>query len=362
MQFVSMHSRLLFLEIIVYVCTCFLFRNVYSDTSLTVYQDGTGNFTSIQTAIDWLNPGVNGPSLGSVILYLKGYFWERVHIYSNFTNGFRIIGTTANSSRSTRNTTPTTTPSSLSHLPYPPMNDPSQYDFIMYNVSGNSGAGTFNSWTCLIDANNVTLENIVIGNSANNYNKTAAGQSVALHLTGDRIAVYNSYLYGGQDTLYTGRYRSFYSHVYVNGSCDAIFGEGSAIFESSTIVMLNTVTAQKGNGTTAYIFNNSYIDSIEGKNTLLLGRPWGPQSSTIFQNSYMTDGIAPLGWDDWQHSCTSGHSTWCNETFYAEYNNSGPGYVPKARPWWTYQLNGTQDSQWTMARIFYDWVPSFTTL
>jgi len=323
-----------------------LCTSIHGDITVSISSDGTGNFTSIQTAIDWLNPGINGTSLGYVTLLIKGYFWERVHIYSNFTQGMAIIGVSPSISSSSS----TTTSINDTYLPS---------DLIMYNVSGNSGAGTFNSWTFLIDANNVTIYNLGIGNSANNYNKTAAGQSVALHLTGDRISVYNSYIYGGQDTLYTGKYRSYYSNIYINGTCDSIFGEGSAIFESSTIIMINTVTAQRGNGSTAYFFNNSYIDTVDSaKNALLLGRPWGPQAITIFRSCYMSAGIDALGWDDWGHDCTQGHSTWCNETFYAEYNNSGPGYVPHSRPWWTYQLNQTEADSWTMERIFHEWIPS----
>ena len=58
---------------------------------LSVRADGTGNFTSVQRALDSLTPGSN-PSLGHVTLQIEGRFWERVHIYSNFTNGVSIIG------------------------------------------------------------------------------------------------------------------------------------------------------------------------------------------------------------------------------------------------------------------------------
>lgn len=157
----------------------------FADTWVSVTNDGSGDYASVQAALDGLNPGVNGPKLGHVYVAMQGYFKERVVVYSNFTNGVTFIG---------QGTTP------LDSL-------------ITYNVSGNSGIGpcggsggpgTFGSYTVRIDAPNVTMVNMAIANDACEYNHHVAGQSVALHLNADLFSMWNSSLLGAQDTLYTG--------------------------------------------------------------------------------------------------------------------------------------------------------------
>ena len=183
------------------------------DVTLSVRSDGTGNFTSVQRALDSLASGHN-PSLGHVTLTLLGSFRERVHVYANFTRGVTFVGTGA---------------SPLDSL-------------IIFNVSG-AVVGTFSSWTMIVEALNVTLLNIAVANNSNDYNRHVAGQSVALHLNGgsvnalQRVRVYNCSLLGAQDTLYTGSQYSlsYYSNTYINGSVDALFGDSSSVFDACTL-------------------------------------------------------------------------------------------------------------------------------
>jgi pectin methylesterase-like acyl-CoA thioesterase len=91
-----------------------------------------------------------------VTLTLLGTFTERVMVAANFTGGVALVGVGA---------------SPLDAL-------------IKFNMSG-TAVGTFASWTVLIDASNVTLRNAAIANTAFNFNKTRAGQSVALDVEGD---------------------------------------------------------------------------------------------------------------------------------------------------------------------------------
>lgn len=88
------------------------------------------------------------------------------------------------------------------------------------------------------------------------------------------------------------------------------------------------------------------------------GRPWGPNASVVFKSTVLGAGVEKGGWDDWGHDCTSGHSAWCEGVFYAEYNSTGPGAVPKERPWWTHQLSAAEAALWTPAAVLGGWVPT----
>lgn len=297
-----------------------------SDVQYTVRSDGSGNFTNVQAALDFCDPG-NNPGLGRVTLLIKGHFFERVQVYSNFSGGVLFQGEGA-------------TP--LDAL-------------LEYNVSGPAAGGTFNSWSVRVDAPNVTFANVAVANSAYGYNASRAGQSVALHITGDTFACWGCALLGAQDTLYTGEpgIRSLFSGTYINGSCDALFGGSSTVFEDCDIDMSFTVSAHRGDGTTAYLITGSRVTS---PTSVLLGRPWGEDARVVFKDTVMT-GVSRLGWDDWGHDCTKGHSAWCDTVFYAEWNSTGPGADPAGRPWWTHQLNATEAAQWTPAAVLRGWVP-----
>ena len=140
------------------------------DVTLAVYSDGTGNFTSVQEALDACAPGSN-PNLGHVTLLLRGLFVESVEVYSNFTSGVEFIGTGS-----------------------------SPLDALIIN----DRPGTVYSWlsaTVKVDSNDFTARGVGFANNASNYNSTAAGQSLALYLNADRAALDGCALLGGQDTL-----------------------------------------------------------------------------------------------------------------------------------------------------------------
>ena len=146
------------------------FATSRADISLTVFSDGSGNFTSVQQALDWCAPGSN-PSLGHVTLVLQGVFFESVEVYSNFTSGVAFVGTGA-----------------------------SPLEALIIN----DRPGTVFSWlsaTVKVDSNDFFAQNVAFANNASDYNHSEAGQSLALYLNADRAALDSCALLGGQDTL-----------------------------------------------------------------------------------------------------------------------------------------------------------------
>ena len=321
------------------MCVALLICCCGADTTLRVLSGGGGDFASVQAALDSVAPRAGSPALGRLTLRLGGAFRERVVVRANMSGGVDFV----------------------------PDDDAAPRPLISFNVSGAGGAGcngtggpgTFGSYTMTLLSDDVRMRGIDVANDACGYDHKVAGQSVALDVRGDRAAFYGVRLFGAQDTLYTGKGRLYFADAFVNGSCDAIFGDGPAVFERATILMDFTVTAQRGNGTTAYLFLNSTVDALSGgPGSLVLGRPWGPLARTVFSGCALGAGVAPAGWSDWSHNCSSSPNSWCNSTYYAEYNNSGPGWLPTQRVPWAHVLDDAEGATWTVASVLGDWTPS----
>jgi pectin methylesterase-like acyl-CoA thioesterase len=217
------------------------------NVTLTVRSDGTGQFTSVQAALDSLQPGSN-PTLGHVTLQLEGLFREVVTVYANFTQGVTF--------QASAPAVATVVVFTL-HPPPPPHIHPftsavraqgtgaSPGDaLIVYDLAG-VNVTTWGSPTVSVDADDWTAVNVAIANDAGGYDKKTAGQSVALAVNGDRATLIGAALWGGQDTLMTGPNRVYAVDTAINGSCDSIFGYGSAVFEACNITIFDTVTAHK---------------------------------------------------------------------------------------------------------------------
>lgn len=208
--------------------------------------------------------------------------------------------------------------------------------------------GTFRSYSVFIDADNVTLANLTIENSAGAGTKV--GQAVALYADGDCLSFENCRLLGHQDTLFTAPLppcayeingfrgpkefaprrdgRHYYKNCYICGDVDFIFGSASAYFEGCEIFSLRRGSEIGGYVTApstpegkryGYIFNNCRFTSDCPPGSVYLGRPWRDFAKVVIMNSFLDAHIHKEGWHDWNKP--HAHAT----TFFAEYNNYGPG-------------------------------------
>jgi pectinesterase len=314
-----------------------------TDITLYVRSDGTGNFSSVQAALDSCNATAANSSstLGHVTLHLLGTFRERVEVVRGFPNGVTLLGDGAAPTDAT----------------------------VVFNVSGFvSPFGTWGTATVFVRAPDVTFVNVAVVNDAGGFDSKVAGQSVALFLdvTADRFTCLSCALLGAQDTLYTGGagygVRSYFFDTYVNGTTDSIFGGSSSVFERNTLDMSYTVTAARGEPASAYLFLDSTVVAARAGEGTLLGRPWGQLTTTIFKGTAMGPGLLPAGWDDWGHECTKPGATawWCTTVLYAEYNSTGPGADPKGRVGWSRQLSESEAALWNRTGVLRGWEPAQT--
>lgn len=64
---------------------------------------------------------------------------------------------------------------------------------------------------------------------------------------------------------------------------------------SSSPVLMFTVSAHRGNGSTGYLIIDSVIRTSD---SVYLGRPWGPNSTTVLINNTLSKSIERIGWDE----------------------------------------------------------------
>ncbi len=286
------------------------------DPTLFVAASGTGDYYSIQHAID------AAPATGAVISIAPGVYREVLEINK---------------------------PNITLRSPY---DDPTR-TIIVFDKSAGTSGGTSKSATVNVRAANFLAENLTFQNDFNRTHEQVSqgSQALALLVTGDRAIFRNMRLLGNQDTLYaagSGAHQ-YYSHCYIEGNVDFIFGDAKALFEDCEI----RNTAHKGGFVTAngrndasqdsaYVFNRCKLTAEPGVEHVYLGRPWRPYAKVIFLNTSMGAHIDPAGWSEWHPGETHSLDT----SYYAEFNSSGPSGDPKARDPHTHFLTEAEARQY----------------
>ena len=302
-------------------------------TSFTVAKDGTGNYKTIQEAVN----AVRDLSQQQVKIFIKkGVYNEKIVVPSWKTN-ITLVGENKDSTIITWN----------------------DYSGKLYK-NGNDAFGkdkfsTFTSYTLLVEGNDFTAKNLTIQNTAGRV-----GQAVALHVEGDRCTIENCRLLGNQDTLYAAveGSRQYYKDCYIEGTTDFIFGEATAVFDNC--VIKNLVNSYIAAASTrpghkyGYVFLNCKLIADTAAKKVFLGRPWRPYAKTVYINCNMGAHILKEGWDNWKNPDNE------KTAFYAEYNSFGPGGNITSRAKWSKQLTKKEAAEYTLKNIFSgtnDWLP-----
>jgi len=283
--------------------------------NVTVAKDSTGDYTTIQEAIN----GARSFPYQRIVIHVKnGVYNEKIKVHEWNTN-ISLIG------ESKENTIIT-------------------YDdyFDKMNMGRNS---TFYTYTLLVEADDFYMSNVTIQNTAGEV-----GQAVALSIFSDRVMISNCNILGNQDTLYaSGKGRQYFRDCYIEGTTDFIFGSATALFENCQIHSKKNsyiTAASTPEGTQfGYVFKNCNLTADKGITEVYLGRPWRIYAKTVFMNCEMGKHILPEGWHNW--SKPEAEKT----TFYAEYQNSGEGFLPEKRVQWSHQMNASESENYTLNHI-----------
>lgn len=193
--------------------------------------------------------------------------------------------------------------------------------------------GTSGSSSCYIYAPDFYAENITFENTSG-----PVGQAVACFVSGDRAYFKHCRFLGFQDTLYTyGKGdRQYYEDCYIEGSVDFIFGWSTAVFNRCEIHsnrngFVTAPSTDKGQKY-GYVFYDCRLTASNEVTKVYLSRPWRPYAQAVYIRCEMGSHIVPEGWNNW------GNSTNERTVFYAEYQSKGKGANPKARAAYSHQL------------------------
>ncbi|MGC0331068.1 pectate lyase [Streptomyces sp. SAI-170] len=315
-------------------------------TTLTVAKDGTGQYTTVQAAVNAV-PANNASRI--VISVKPGTYRETVKVPSNKPH-VTIQGTGA----SRKDTV-----------------------IVYNNASGTPkpGGGTYGtggSATVAVEADDFQARNLTVSNDFDEKaNQSLSGhQAVALRTASDKVFLDSIIVEGDQDTLLLDTAakdrlgRVYMTNSYVVGNVDFIFGRATAVVDKSVITLKKRWDGTSAGYVTApstaadrkgLLIANSAITGAVSDRSFYLGRPWhaggdatlDPQ--TTVRNTTLSAAIRTTPWTD-----MSGFS-WKNDRF-AEYKNTGPGAGPAStdRP----HLTDAQAADQEVTDWLQGWTPS----
>jgi pectinesterase len=283
---------------------------------LTVAADGSGQFKSVQEAVD------RAPSHSHerFVIHIKpGIYKERVTVPPEKTF-LTLRGDDAKTTVITFDVHPA------------PTGGPNGRALI-----------TFDTPTVFIQANDFTAENITFENSAGRQ-----GQALALTIMSDRGVFRYCRFLGFQDTLLAQAGRQYFDHCYIQGATDFIFGGSTAVFDNCEIHVTangyitapNTPQDQKF----GYVFLHSKITG-EPNALTYLSRPWRGYAGTVFLNTEMSSAVRPVGWNNWNDPAKE------KTARYGEYGSTGPGGDTGARVVWAHLLTDAEAKTYSIENV-----------
>ncbi|MFI0232367.1 pectinesterase family protein [Streptomyces sp. NPDC017086] len=315
-------------------------------TTLTVAKDGSGQYTTVQAAVNAVPAG----NASRVVIAVKpGTYRETVRI-----------------------------PADKPHVTLQGTGAGRKDTVIVYgNASGTKkpdGSGTYGtggSATVAVEADDFQARNLSITNDFDEgAHQDIAQQAVALRTAADKVFLDGIIVSGDQDTLLLDTAakekpgRVYLTNSYVVGNVDFIFGRATAVLDKSVITL-----KKRWNGTSAgyvtapstaagrkgILIANCAVSGDVADRSFYLGRPWhaggdatlDPQ--TTVRDTTLSAAVKTAPWTD-----MSGFS-WKDDRF-AEYRDTGAGAAPAGpdRP----QLTDAQATAQEIGDWLGDWTPT----
>ena len=239
-----------------------------------VAQDGSGDYTTVQAAIDAAPAGRAMPWL---IFVKNGQYKEHVDIPQTKPY-IHLIGQTRNG-------------------------------VVIKDdrLSGGDNAVHVSvGATVVVNASNTFIEGLTMEN-IHGHEKQAGPQALALNTVGDRIAMNNVRLLSYQDTWITtstSNNRHYIKNSLIEGAVDFIYNSGNVYLDGDTLEINRpsggfiVAPSHGADVKWGYVFQNNVLRPYPGMNVtdIWLGRPWHNQPKTVFINLQTYINIPAAGW------------------------------------------------------------------
>ena len=289
----------------------------WAQKTFTVSKDGSGDYTTIQAAIDAVAEGEE-----ATIMVKAGTYEGMVKVGKRTKASTKRISLIGEGMDKTIITAA--------------------------NGKNNIGSGkdVRDYATLAVFAPNFYAQGICIQNTGGK----AAGQALALHMDGDCSAFYRCKIAGYQDTHRTKKgVRSYYKECVIEGATDYIYAGGTCWFERCTLNCVAggyitapediTVYTTAEDGTKmwlGFIFNECTVTKASGVSdkSVSLGRCWGEEKcGSMFLNCQLNNVIKAAGWE------TMGGNDG-TKSYYAEYKSKNGSALADVsnRISWSHQL------------------------
>ena len=291
--------------------------SAWAQKTFTVSKDGSGDYTTIQAAIDAVAEGEE-----ATIMVKAGTYEGMVKVGKRTKASTKRISLIGEGMDKTIITAA--------------------------NGKNNIGSGkdVRDYATLAVFAPNFYAQGICIQNTGGK----AAGQALALHMDGDCSAFYRCKIAGYQDTHRTKKgVRSYYKECVIEGATDYIYAGGTCWFERCTLNCVAggyitapediTVYTTAEDGTKmwlGFIFNECTVTKASGVSdkSVSLGRCWGEEKcGSMFLNCQLNNVIKAAGWE------TMGGNDG-TKSYYAEYKSKNGSALADVsnRISWSHQL------------------------
>lgn len=274
-------------------------------TTISVGQDGGGDFATFQGAFDWI-PQNN--TLARTIRVRPGIYRDNATLAQN-RNFVTVVG--EGTSRTN------------AQLIYP----------FAYFAPPDTvfTAGSLRIESSDVTVLNLTLDNIIYqeyhptGEPTSGAAGAFAGAINTLATTGKRIVLKNALIKGGQDTIYHSSSAgvAYFHDCEVWGSVDYIYGSGLAVYDECDIVQIRSsggpITAPNTLYAQPYglvflncafpraLVANGYPYNVN-VNSTTFQRPWGQDGATAIINCQVDTHFTTKGWAEWD-----GRETTCRD-------------------------------------------------
>jgi pectin methylesterase-like acyl-CoA thioesterase/lysophospholipase L1-like esterase len=286
---------------------------------LVVAKDGTGDFTTVQAAIDALP---NNSDAKRTVLVRPGTYpgFNAALAADGVTRGNRYNVSVVGAGGDPRD--------------------------VVLTGNGASATGTVN-----VTGDGWTLRRLTVANTNSPTPSGSYGTALSV-VNGDRHVFEDVRFLGDYRTLSLGTAstttysRAYFRNAYVEGGSDMVFGRALAVFDRSTVHVLNRGGASVFNSTVAvgsthgFLLTDSTVLADGNPGSLFLARPNGSTSSqTVVRSTALPAAVNTA--QPWRSDTV----TWDKARF-AEYQNTGPGAAvpnPATRP----QLSAVDAAKYT---------------